>query len=160
MEWLTQQLRLMQGQRFGASSERTQAISEQISLLNESEALAASDIPKPDLEQITYKRKKRIGKREIDFSGLPVEQVIHEVPETERVCPECGGPLHQCCQSVVRRELAYLSAQYKVVEHPQAVYSYRRCEQENDHVPMKRECFRLLCCQGAVLSLRACWPIF
>ncbi len=128
----------MQGQRFGASSERTQAISEQISLLNESEALAASDIPKPDLEQITYKRKKRIGKREIDFSGLPVEQVIHEVPETERVCPECGGPLHQCCQSVVRRELAYLSAQYKVVEHPQAVYSYRRCEQENDHVPMKK----------------------
>ena len=138
VEWLTQQLRLMRGQRFGVSSERTQAISEQISLFNEAEALAASDVPEPDLEQITYKRKKRVGKREMDLSGLPVEQVIHEVPETERVCSECGGPLHQCGQSVIRRELAYVPAQYKVVEHIQAVYSCRRCEQENDHVPMKK----------------------
>ena len=34
VEWLTQQLRLMQGQRFGASSGRAQAITEQISLFN------------------------------------------------------------------------------------------------------------------------------
>ena len=39
VEWLTQQLRLMQGQRFGASSERTQVLSEQFSLFNETEAL-------------------------------------------------------------------------------------------------------------------------
>ena len=138
VEWLTQQLRLMRGQRFGMSSERTQAISEQISLFNEAETLAASDVPEPDLEQITYKRKKRVGKREMDLSSLPVEQVIHELPEAERVCPECGGPLHQCGQSVIRRELAYVPAQYKVVEHVQAVYGCRRCEQENDHVPMKK----------------------
>ena len=57
VEWLTQQLRLMQGQRFGASSERTQVISEQISLFNGAEALTDPDIPEPYLEQITYKRK-------------------------------------------------------------------------------------------------------
>ena len=32
VEWLTQQLRLMRGQRFGTSSERTQVLSEQFSL--------------------------------------------------------------------------------------------------------------------------------
>ncbi|NBI11092.1 IS66 family transposase [Colidextribacter sp. OB.20] len=136
VEWLTQQLRLMRGQRFGASSERTQVISEQISLFNEAEA--DSDIPESDLEQITYKRKKRAGKREMDFSGLPVEQIIHELPEAERVCLECGGPLHKCGQSVLRRELAYVPAQYKVVEHIQTAYSCRCCEQKNDHVPMKK----------------------
>ena len=114
VDWLTQQLRLMQGQRFGASSEQTQIISEQISLFNEAEALAESDVPDPDLEQITYKRKKRIGKREMDFSGLPVEQIIHELPEAERVCPDCGGSLHQCGQTVLRRELVYVPAQYKM----------------------------------------------
>lgn len=67
VEWLTQQLRLMWGQRFGASSERTQVISEQISLFNEAEELADSEVPEPDREQITYKRKKRAGKREMDF---------------------------------------------------------------------------------------------
>ena len=138
VEWLTQQLRLMQGQRFGASSEQTQLLSEQLCLFNEAEALADSKAAEPDLEQITYKRRKQTGKRELDFSSLPTEQVIHELPEAERVCLECGGPLHQCGQAVVRRELVYVPAQYKVVEHVQAAYSCRRCEQENDHVPMKK----------------------
>ena len=138
VDWLTQQLRLMQGQRFGASSEQTQVLSEQFSLFNEAEELAGSKAAEPDLEQITYQRRKRAGKREMDFSGLPVEQVVHELPEKERVCPECGGALHQCGQAVVRRELVYVPAKYTVVEHIQAVYSCRRCERENDHVPMKK----------------------
>ena len=138
VDWLTQQLRLMQGQRFGASSEQTQVLSEQFSLFNEAEELADSKAAEPDLEQITYQRRKRAGKREMDFSGLPVEQVVHELPEKERVCPECGGALHQCGQAVVRRELVYVPAKYTVVEHIQAVYSCRRCERGNDHVPMKK----------------------
>ncbi len=138
VDWLTQQLRLMQGQRFGASSEQTQVLSEQFSLFNETEDVADPKAAEPDLEQITYKRRKQAGKREQDFSGLPVEQVIHELPDEKRVCPECGGALHQCGQAVTRRELVYVPAKYTVVEHIQAVYSCRHCERENDHVPMKK----------------------
>ena len=138
VEWLTQQLRLMQGQRFGASSERTQVISEQFFLFNEAEKLAEPKTTEPDLEQITYQRRKQAGKREMDFSRLPTEQVVHELPEEERVCPECGGMLHQCGQTVARRELAYVPAQYKVVERIQAVYSCRRCERKSDQIPMKK----------------------
>ena len=68
MEWLTQQLRFMQGQRFGASSERMQAISEQFSLFNEAEELAEARTAEPDLEQVTCQRRKQTGKRELDFS--------------------------------------------------------------------------------------------
>ena len=74
----------------------------------------------------------------MDFSSLPTEQVVHELPEAERICPECGGPLHECGHSVQRRELSYIPAQYKVIEHIQTVYSCRRCEEHNDHVPMKK----------------------
>ena len=128
----------MRGQHFGASSERTQVISEQFSLFNEAEELAESQAAEPDLEQIIYRRRKQAGKRELDFSRLPTEQVVHELPEEERICPECGEALHQCGQTVARRELVYVPAQYKVVEHIQAVYSCRRCERENDQVPMKK----------------------
>ena len=138
MEWLTQQLRLTRGQRFGASSEQTQALTEQLCLLNEAEALADEKAAEPDLEQLTYKRRKQAGKREMDLSRLPAEQVVHELRSEERVCPGCGGPLHQCGQSVLRRELVYAPAQYKVVEHVQAAYSCRYCERTNDHVPMKK----------------------
>ena len=106
----------------GASSERTQAIIdsvEQISLFNETESLENKGGPGPELEQVTYKRRKQKGKREMDFSGLPVEQIVHELPEDERICSECGKPLHACGHQVLRRELAYVPAQYKVVEHVQ-----------------------------------------
>ena len=76
-------------------------LSEQLSLFNEAEELAAPKVTEPRLEQITYQRRKRVGKREMDFSGLPVEQVAHELSEKERVCPECGGAL-----PLYRQELA------------------------------------------------------
>ena len=61
----------------------------------------------------------------MDFSGLPVEQIAHELLEAEQVCAECGEPLHICGHQVLRRELAYVPVQYKVVEHVQTVYSRR-----------------------------------
>ncbi len=141
VDWLTQQLRLMQGRRFGASSEKTQTILEpmnQVSLFNEAEAETDEKKPEPELEQVTYQRRKRKGKREMDLSGLPVERIIHELPEDKRICPVCGEPLHACGHEVLRRELAYVPAQYKVVEHVQTAYSCRHCEQTGDHVPMKK----------------------
>ena len=72
VDWLTQQLRLVRGQRFGASSEQTQAILEQVSLFHEAESESCEKMPEPELEQVTYKRRKQKGKRELAFSGLAV----------------------------------------------------------------------------------------
>lgn len=138
VEWLTQQFRLMQARQFGSSSEKTTANAEQISLFNEVEATADPETPEPETLQITYARKKQKGKREADFSGLPTEQVIHELPESERVCPDCGGEMHACGHDVLRRELTCVPAQYKVTEHVQTAYSCRRCERTSDRVPMKK----------------------
>lgn len=136
VEWLTQQFRLLRARQFGASSEKIITHPEQISLFNEVESVTATATP--EFEQITYARKKQKGKREVDFSGLPTEQIIHELPESERICPDCGGPLHACGHDVLRRELTCIPAQYKVTEHIQTVYSCRHCEQTADHVPMKK----------------------
>ena len=73
-------------------------------------------MPEPELEQVTYKRRKQKGKRELDFSGLPVEQVIHELPEAEQVCLECGGKLHACGHEVLRRELDGLDDEFSTLK--------------------------------------------
>ena len=61
IDWLTQQLRVARGQRFGASSEQTQAILEQVSLFQEAESESCAKMPEPELEQVTYKRRKQKG---------------------------------------------------------------------------------------------------
>lgn len=138
LEWLTQQLRLMRGQRFGASSEQTGLLmdAEQISLFHETEASSDRTGLEPEAEEITYRRRKQQGKRELDFSSLPVEQIVHELPDTEQVCRSCGGPLHTCGHEALRRELCFIPAQYKVVEHVQTVYGCRCCERNSDRAPI------------------------
>lgn len=133
---LTQQLRLMQGRRFGAGSERTSELLDQMSFFNETEASAEPSTE--ETETVVYRKKKQKGKRELDLSSLSTERILHELPGAEQVCPECGGPLHPCGQEVLRRELVYIPAQYKVREHIQTVYSYRQCGKTGQNTPMKK----------------------
>jgi transposase len=120
VNYYVEQLRLAQHRQFGASSEKTE-LSEPLGLFNEAETLAE--------ETTSYTRKKkRKGKREAFYEGLPTEQVIHELPENERTCRDCGGSLHVCKQEVLRREVEIIPAQVRAVEHIQMVYGCRNCE--------------------------------
>ena len=133
-ETYLEQLRLARHRLFGRSSERTE-LPEQLGLFNEVEILADAA---PEEEKIAYTRKKRKGKREEFYEGLPCERIIHELSEDERICPDCGDALHACGQSVLRREVKIIPAQVNALEHVQAVYSCRRCERTaaDDPVPM------------------------
>jgi len=133
VKWYEEKLRLSAHKRYGASSE--QAESEQLSIFDEAEVTADKKAAEPDIEQITYKRKKRIGKRDEDFAELPTETVIHELPESEQACPECGERLHVMGKET-RRELTIIPAQVKVTEHIRSVYSCRNCEKTSVSVPV------------------------
>jgi len=135
VRYYEEQLRLSKHRQFGSSSEKNENY-EQLALFNEVEATADSKESEPVLEEITYTRRKRQGKREDDLSGLPIDETVeHTLPEGEQVCPECGGQLHQMGHDT-RRELKVIPAQVKVVEHKRSVYSCRNCEKNNDHVPI------------------------
>ncbi len=89
------------------------------------------------MEDIHYTRRKRTGKLEDDISSLPVEVVEYTLPESERVCPDCGGAM-RVMGHTVRKELTIIPAQVKVIEHKQEVYSCRHCENHSDHTPVIR----------------------
>jgi len=138
VKYLTEQNLMLRQQLFGRKSEQKAGIipDGQLSLFNEAEVESNPSAPEPEFEQVIYRRKKQKGKRELDFSGLPTEQIIYELPESERVCSCCGRPLHACGQDVLRRELTVVPAQYKVTEHVQTVYSCRNCAANDIEVPM------------------------
>jgi transposase len=139
VKYYEEEFRLLKHKHFGKSSEKTepvqQAAEEDSKVFNETEQESDTGKAEPELEEITYKRRKRKGKREEDLSELPVETVEHVLPESERICPECGGLMHPMGHET-RRELEIIPAQVKVVEHISEVYSCRTCEQESIGVPI------------------------
>jgi transposase len=134
VKYYEEQFRLLQHKRFGSSSEKTKP-QEQPMLFDETENAADKRRPEPALEEITYTRRKREGKREEDLSTLPVEVMEHALPEGERICSECGGSLHVMGHET-RRELKIIPAQVTVVEHVREVYSCRECEKNATSVPV------------------------
>ena len=69
---------------FGRKSEKME-YEDQVSLFNEVEAtVEEADLPpEPEIEEITYKRRKQAGKRKEELSGFPTTVVNHELSEKE-----------------------------------------------------------------------------
>lgn len=119
---------------FGTSSEQTNIDLRQLSLFANVDIIPP---PEPETQEITYKRRKNIGKREEDLSGLPVERVEYELKEAERACPECGETMRDIGTDI-RRELKLIPAKVVVVEHASHTYACRNCERTGGHVPFAK----------------------
>ncbi len=150
VKFYEEQLRLAKYRQFGASSEKG-APAEHPCLFDEVENTADLSKAEPDLEEIIYTRRKRVGKREDDLSVLPVETVEHKLAGEEQFCPECGGALHEMGHDV-RRELKIVPAQVKVVEHRRAVYACRQCEKAGDAVPVVKAAMPAALIKGSLAS--------
>ena len=111
--------------QFGASSERTEFDFRQLDFFGEPKLPPTPSV----VEEITYKRKKRKGKREDDLSGLPVERVDYELPENERGCPKCGTEMKDIGVKV-RREIELIPAKVIVKEHAAHAYACPNTECE------------------------------
>jgi len=140
LRYYEEQFLLAKRNRFGASSEKVVidlADYRQINFFSDPESEADKNLPEPVVEEISYKRKKRVGKREEDLSCLPVERIDYELSETERICPECGNIRDEIGVDI-RRELKLIPAKVIVVEHAAHVYACHKCEKDNDHTPITK----------------------
>lgn len=121
------QLLYLKRRQFGVSSERTDSSQLQLSIfegiLNKHSVTTQSleVVSEADnvnsTEEITYKRKKRKGKREEGLSALPVVRVDYELPEDKRDCPSCEEILKDTNRPSIRREIEIIPAQAIVKEH-------------------------------------------
>jgi len=126
IKFYEEQFALSQRRQFGSSSEQTPEQLRFENLFNEPEALYDPSLEEPDIEEITYKRKKRVGKRKDDLSGLPVERIDYELAESERVCPECGDTMNDIGVTI-RNEIKVIPAQVINEEHATHAYGCPKC---------------------------------
>ena len=96
--WLTEEINWFKSQMFGRSSEKSTAevSPDQRMLFNEAEVLAA--IAAADAQESTqttnvdaHERQKQPGRKAIP-EKFPRTRVVHDIPESEKVCPIDGTP--------------------------------------------------------------------
>jgi len=120
-----EQIKLSQSQKYGSSSE---IISDgQLSIFNEAEKESAKENVEPDIEEITYKRRKGTSKSRKSYKDLEEEEILYTLPTDEQNCPKCNHELHEM-KVIVRKELKFVPARVKVVLHKRQVYACRHCD--------------------------------
>jgi transposase/uncharacterized coiled-coil protein SlyX len=135
IKFYEEHFKLSKRQQFGSSSEHTPEQLRFENMFNEIEEQADASLPEPTFEEITYTRKKRVGKRGEDLSNLPLERIDYELPESERVCPECGE-LMRDIGVTIRDELEIIPAKVIHKQHATHTYACENCEKNSDHTPI------------------------
>ena len=130
-----EQFKLSKRRQFGSSSEQSPGQLHFENIFNEAEDQTDSSLPEPIYEEVKYKRKKRVGKREEDLADLPVERVDYELPESERTCPECGDMMRDMGVTV-QRELEIIPAKVVCKEHAAHTYGCANCERIGTYTPI------------------------
>ena len=136
VKYYEEQFRITKHRQFGAKSEKSEYDFTQLSIFNEAELLASTNGTEPELVEVEkhYRKRTRLTTDKLP-EDLPVQIVVHELPESERICPACGEALHAMGRDK-RRELVVIPAQVKIVEHVRRVYACRNCEKDECGVPI------------------------
>ncbi len=136
VKYYEEQFRISKRRQFGVSSEKSEYDFTQLSIFNETELFADANVSESELVEVEkhYRKRTRLTTDKLP-DDLPVETVEHDLPESEQICPECGGQLHVMgCDR--RRELVVIPAQVKIREHIYKVYACRDCEKDECSVPI------------------------
>jgi transposase len=123
---LEEQLRLSRQKQFGASSEQA---SPQQNLFNEAEEAIEEEQLEEHTASVevpahTRKKKKRISIPE----HIEREDIIHDLPDAEKVCPHDGTAL-KCIGEESHEQLDIIPAKIKALRHIRKKYACPCCEQ-------------------------------
>lgn len=126
---LTEQVAYLTKLHFGRSSEKQSIQSPlQVTLFDDLEDVPVITV---ESETVTVKEHARKPKtlREDQIKGLPVEKVIIELPEEEKICPVCGTQMELIGTEFVRRELIFIPAKVSVREYYSQSYGCPQCKE-------------------------------
>ena len=143
---LKEQIEFLTKKLFGKKSEESADFPGQINLkdfgnfFNEPEMSQDPRVPDESIfqteETTDKKRKPRITNQE-RYKDVPVKKKYLDVPEEERVCPNCGSELEEIGETFVRRELHYIPARMTVIEYYSKTYACPVCREDEESYIVK-----------------------
>lgn len=135
-ERLEEIVRLLRHRHFGRKSEVVRGDSRQLGIFNEAEELEAkSSEPASEVQVKGYRRRGK-PKRIALPANLPREEVIIELPEAERCCPE-GHKLKEIGEEA-SEQLDVIPAQIKVIRTIRKKYACPQCEGYVKRAPLPK----------------------
>lgn len=124
---LKQEIQKLLQHRFGSSSEKVSV--DQLGLFNEAEELVIEEQAEGSAETTTVQSHERKSRPRVSIPDeLPREEIIHDLPESEKVCPKDGTEL-EVIGSDDHEQLDIIPAQIKVIRHRRLKYACPCCEQ-------------------------------
>ena len=124
---LREKLRLALYHRFGRSSEKIDPSQQE--LFEELEESLSSEDRRGNHVVAAHDRAKKGGRKPLE-DNIPREDVLHDIPEEEKICG-CGATLSKI-DEVVSEELEFIPEQVYVKRHVYPKYACRCCEGSGD----------------------------
>jgi len=127
---LEEENRWLKAQLFGRSSEKTPAAEvspEQRWLFNEIEALSDATPTAPETITIPAHERGKRGRKKLGIE-LPRIEIVHDIPEHEKVCPRDGTALERMGEEI-SEQLEVIPAKVRVLRHIRLKYACPGCRQ-------------------------------
>ena len=137
IDYLVEWKRLIESQRFGSKSERFEAVTEQGRLFNEAEATEFEAPLDDEVEIPAHTRKRRGGRRPLpDF--LPVQEIVHDLPEEEKICAHDASHELREIGRETSDQLKFIPATVEIVRHVRPKYACPTCKEGVKIAPMPK----------------------
>jgi len=128
IEYLTEQIKLMQANMFGRRSEKLPKDDKQMLLFEEPEEDTAHTPEKNEIEVPTHTRRK--GGRKPIPDNLPCITVTHDIDEDSKICA-CGRAKNVIGEEV-SKQIDFTPAKLSVIKHIRPKYTCKQCEGVED----------------------------
>lgn len=122
---------LLRKSMFGSSSEKTprEEIPDQLCIFNEVEI---SEDPKQEEPAFTTPKGsaklRKNSRKEMILKELPVEEIIYDLEDDDKVCDVCGTSLKSMGKEFVREEIEFIPASLKVLRYYRLTYECPKCK--------------------------------
>ena len=117
---------------FGTSSEKTRKTKKS----DDEDIVKVGESSQTVVKEHTRTRKPKSLRRDL-YEALPVQEVMCEVPENKRICPDCDTPMIHLGNKTVREELRVEPAKVYLVRYIQESLICPVCKEEGDTTIVK-----------------------